>query len=101
MAAICAPGLPRGLPDPSGLPGGHRRHRRGRVRVLKAFFNPNFVLPEPVVPTDDGLALRPWRGEPLTVGGELHKLAFNMAFGRDTAGVHFRRDEVEGIVLAE
>jgi hypothetical protein len=22
-------------------------------------------------------------------------------FGRDTAGVHFRRDEVEGIVLAE
>jgi hypothetical protein len=31
------------------------------------------------------------------VGGELNKLAF----GRDTAGVHFRRDEVEGIVLAE
>jgi hypothetical protein len=24
-----------------------------------------------------------------------------MAFGRDTAGVHFREDEVEGIVLAE
>jgi hypothetical protein len=35
------------------------------------------------------------------VGGELNKLAFNMAFGRDTAGVHFRRDEIEGIVLAE
>jgi len=24
-----------------------------------------------------------------------------MAFGRDTAGVHFRRDEIEGIVLGE
>ena len=38
----------------------------------------------------------PW-GEPLTVGGGLNKLAFNMAFGRDTAGVHFRRDELRGI----
>jgi hypothetical protein len=53
------------------------------------------VIPEPVVPSDDGLSLRPWRGEPLTVGEELNKLAFNMAFGRDTAGVHFRRDEIE------
>ena len=38
---------------------------------------------------------------PLTVGGELNKLAFNVAFGRDTARVHFRRDEIEGIVLGE
>ena len=29
------------------------------------------------------------------MGGELNKLAFNMAFGRDTAGVHFRKDETE------
>jgi hypothetical protein len=28
-------------------------------------------------------------------------LAFNMAFGRDTAGVHFRRDEIDGILLGE
>ena len=54
-----------------------------------------------MVPSDDGLSLQPWKGEPLTVGGELNKLAFNMAFGRDTAGVHFRRDEIEGIVLGE
>jgi hypothetical protein len=24
-----------------------------------------------------------------------------MAFGRDTAGVHFRRDEIDGILLGE
>ena len=71
------------------------------MRVLKTLFNPNFVIPDPVVPSDDGLSLQPWKGEPLTVGGELNKLAFNMAFGRDTAGVHFRRDEIEGIVLGE
>jgi hypothetical protein len=64
-------------------------------------FNPNFVIPEPVVPSDDGLTLRPYKGEPPTVGAELHKPAFNLAFGRDTAGVHFRRDEVEGITLGE
>jgi uncharacterized BrkB/YihY/UPF0761 family membrane protein len=32
------------------------------VRVLKAMFNPNFVIPEPVVPTDDGLSLLPYKG---------------------------------------
>jgi hypothetical protein len=35
------------------------------------------------------------------VGGELTKLAFNIPFGRDTAGVHFRRDELVGILLGE
>jgi hypothetical protein len=71
------------------------------VRVLKAMFNPDFVIPDPVVPTDDGRSLLPYKGEPLTVGGELNKLAFNMAFGRDTAGVHSRKDELEGIFLGE
>ena len=28
-------------------------------------------------------------------------LALNVAVGRDTAGVHFRKDEIEGIVLGE
>jgi hypothetical protein len=51
------------------------------------------------VPSDHGLSLRPYQGEPLTVDGELNKLAFNMAFGRDTAGVHFRKDELWGITL--
>jgi hypothetical protein len=57
--------------------------------------------PNPVVPSGDGLSLQPWKGEPLTVGGELNKLAFDMAFGRDTAGVHFRQDELEGVLLGE
>ena len=67
--------------------------------MLKQRFNPDFEIPDPVVPADDGLSLRPWTGQPLTVGDELNKLAFNMAFGRDTAGVHFRRDEIRGITL--
>ena len=94
-------GLPEGCPTHPAYPGATAAIGGGGVRVLKAFFNPNFVIPDPVVPSDDGLSLRPWRGEPLTVGGELNKLAFNMAFGRDTAGVHFRRDEIDGIFLGE
>ena len=69
------------------------------MTVLKAFFDESFVIPDPVVPSEDGLTLRPWQGEPLTVGGELNKLAFNMAFGRDIAGVQFRRDVIMGISL--
>ena len=64
-----SPGLPGGLPDPSGLPGATAAIGGAGVRVLQAFFNPEFVIPDPVVPSDDGRSLRPWTGGPLTVGG--------------------------------
>jgi hypothetical protein len=90
-----------GCPAHPAYPGAAATIGGAGVSVLKAFFNEAWVIPNPVVPGDDGLSLQPWKGEPLTVGGELNKLAFSMAFGRDTAGVHFRRDEIEGIVLGE
>jgi hypothetical protein len=98
---LCPQAYPEGCPTHSAYPGATAATGGAGVRVLKALFNPNFVVPEPVVPSDDGLSLRPYKGGPLTVGGELNKLAFNMAFGRDTTGVHFRKDELEGIVLGE
>jgi len=98
---LCPQAYPEGCPTHPAYPGATAAIGGAGMRVLQAFFNPNFVIPEPVVPTDDGLSLRRYTGGPLTVGGELNKLAFNMAFGRDTAGVHFRRDELEGIVRGE
>jgi hypothetical protein len=98
---LCPQAYPEGCPTHPAFPGGHASFIGASVTVLKAFFNEAFVIPNPVVPSDDGLSLQPWTGEPLTVGHELNKLAFNVAFGRDTAGVHFRRDELEGIVLGE
>jgi hypothetical protein len=95
---LCPQAYPEGCPTHPAYPGATAAIGGAGVRVLQAFFNPTFVIPEPVVPSDDGLSLRPYKGEPLTVGGELNKLAFNMAFGRDTAGVHFRRDELEGVL---
>jgi hypothetical protein len=35
------------------------------------------------------------------VGGELDKLASNIALGRDFGGVHWRSDGVEGLRLGE
>ncbi len=65
--------------------------------MLKAFFNESYVLPNPVVPTADGSALRPYVGPPLLVGSELDKLATNVALGRTVAGVHWRSDAHEAL----
>ena len=86
---LCPQAFPEGFPTHPAFPGGHATFIGASVTVLKAFFNESFLIPNPVVPSDDGLSLQPWNGEPLTVGHELNKLAFNIAFGRDTAGVHF------------
>jgi hypothetical protein len=45
------------------------------ITVLKVALNESFVIPGPVMPSDDGLSLVPYTGAPLTVGGELNKLA--------------------------
>jgi len=68
--------------------------------MLKAFFSESFIIPKPVVASPDGLSLLPYSGPPLTVGGELNKLAANIALGRDAAGVHYRSDML-GILLGE
>jgi PAP2 superfamily len=98
---LCPQAYPEGCPTHPAFPGGHATFIGASVTVLKAFFNESFVIPNPVVPSEDGLSLQPWNGEPLTVGNELNKLAFNIAFGRDTAGIHFRSDEIQGILLGE
>ena len=62
--------------------------------MLKALFDTeNFVnILNPVVPTEDGKSLAALHRAPLTVEGELNKLASNIASGRNIAGVHWRSD---------
>ena len=69
--------------------------------MLKAIFDESFVIPNPVEPTPDGLSLQPYVGPPLTVGGELNKLAFNIGMARVMAGIHWRSDVVEGNKLGQ
>jgi hypothetical protein len=92
---------PVGSPLHPSYPASHAVTAGAGITVLKALFNESFVIPNPVTPSDDGLSLATYTGASLTVGGELNKLASNIALGRDAAGVHYRSDGVEGIKLGE
>ena len=59
------------------------------------------MIPATVQATADGAQLEPWRRHPLTLGGEINKLASNIALARDAAGVHFRSDSIRGLKLGE
>lgn len=92
---------PEGCPTHPAYPAGHAAIAGACVTVLKAYFDESFPIDDPVVASADGLTLTPYRGPELTVGGELNKLAGNVAIGRDTAGVHWRSDGIEGLKLGE
>jgi PAP2 superfamily len=92
---------PEGCPLHPSYPSGHAAIAGACVTVLKAFFDEDFLIPQPVEASGDGLTLRSYAHSPLTVGGELNKLAANISLGRDTAGVHWRSDAIEGMKLGE
>jgi membrane-associated phospholipid phosphatase len=91
-----------GSPTHPAYPAGHGVIAGACVTMLKAFFDGSFVIPSPVVvdPASNGTALQTLSAT-LTVEGELNKLANNIAIGRNLAGVHWRSDGHEGILLGE
>src|SRR6266496_5551382 len=80
---------------------GHGTVAGACVTILKAWFDEDQLIPNPVQPAPDGLSLEPYSGPPLTVGGELNKIASNVAFGRNIAGIHWRSDAIEAMQLGE
>jgi len=92
---------PEGCPPFSAYPSGHATFAGACVTALKYFFDESFVIPSPVEPNAAGTALDPYVGPPLTIGGELNKLAFNIGMGRCAAGIHWRTDIEEGNRLGE
>ncbi len=93
--------FPEGCPAHPSYASGHSTFMGACVTVLKAFYDEAHLIPNPVVPSDDGQSLVPYNGPPLTVGSELNKLASNSAFGRNFAGLHWRTDATEGVRLGE
>lgn len=93
--------FPEGSPSHPSYTAGHATVAGACVTILKAFFDERALIPEPVVPDEDGLRLLPYSGPPLTVGGELDKLANNIGIGRNMAGVHYRSDNSESLLLGE
>lgn len=62
------------------------------------------MIPDPLMPNpgDNGATVIPLSPSvPLTVGGELNKLANNVGLGRNQGGVHWRSDATESFKLGE
>lgn len=94
--------FPEGSPLHPAYGAGHATVAGACVTILKAMFDENFVISNPVVPDpNDPTQLVAYSGPPLTVRGELNKLASNIAIGRNIAGVHWRSDATESLKMGE
>lgn len=94
--------FPEGSPWHPSYGQGHGTVAGACATMLKAVFDEDFVLAQPMMPSDDGLSLQPYTGpDKLTLGGEANKLAANIALGRNHAGVHWRSDYDRSVILGE
>lgn len=101
--ALHSQAYPEGSPNHPSYASGHATVAGASVTILKALFDGSQLIKNPVVPNpaDHGNTLIPWTGEPLTVEGELNKLASNVSQGRNIAGVHWRTDANGANALGE
>ena len=97
--------FPEGSPSHPAYPTGHGTVAGACITALKFFFDGDFVIPNPVMPTNDGQELVPYTGNDagqITVNGELNKLANNVSFGHGIhAGIHWRTDTSSSVQLGE
>jgi hypothetical protein len=106
--ALLPMAFPEGSPTHPAYGAGHATVAGACVTILKAWFNESTRLVDiglaPLQPSDDGLSLVPYAGSDagdLSVGGELNKIASNVANGRNIAGVHWRSDANASLKLGE
>jgi hypothetical protein len=106
--ALLPMAFPEGSPTHPAYGAGHATVAGACVTILKSWFKESTRLVDigltPLQPADDGLTLVPYTGGDagdLTVGGELNKIASNVANGRNIAGVHWRSDATESLKLGE
>ncbi|MEM6778926.1 MAG: vanadium-dependent haloperoxidase, partial [Planctomycetota bacterium] len=109
--------FPEGSPMHPSYGAGHATVAGACVTILKAYFDHGWTPSEWLDVDDktgaikgalayeasnDGESLIPLRlNEPLTIEGELNKLAANIAIGRNWAGVHYYTDYIESIRMGE
>lgn len=109
LAALLPLMYPEGSPAHPSYVSGHATIAGACATVIKAIFDDTTVFsskqtPVVVNPGNPVTGLLPYSGPGanlMTVGGELNKLASNIAMGRDFAGVHWRADGHQGILLGE
>ena len=93
---------PEAAPTHSSYTSGAAAIAGVQATILKAAFDESFVIPNPVVPDpNDPTKVIPYEGAPLTVGGELNKLAANYGVGRSLGGIHWRSDIAAALAVGE
>jgi hypothetical protein len=95
---------PEGAPTHPAFGAGHATGSGALATMLKAFFDGSAPIENPVLSSSDGLSLVAYTGADagqMTVGGELNKLAGNVAIFRNAAGVHWRSDYTDSLPLGE
>ncbi len=96
--------FPEACPTHPSYGAGHATVAGACVTILKALLNASYVIPNPMAPSADGTSLVPYTGpgaDQLTVGGELNKLAVNIAYARTHAGIHWRSDNFQSFFVGE
>ena len=95
---------PEGAPTHPAYGAGHATGSGAMATILKAFFDESTPIENPVQADATGTTLVAYTGadaSQMTVGGELNKLAGNIAIFRNGAGVHWRSDYTESLLLGE
>jgi hypothetical protein len=101
--------FPEGCPQHPSYGQGHGTVAGACATIVKAWFNdlapltsiPGFAIMQP---SEDGFSLVPYEGSDatqLTIGGEMNKIAANIAIGRNHAAVHWRHDYQDSLPLGE
>lgn len=96
--------FPEGCPTHPSYGSGHATVAGACATFIKAFFDENAIIPNPVIASDDGTSLLPYDGpdaDRLTVMTEANKIAANVGLARNSAGVHWRSDHQQSITLGE
>lgn len=102
--ALLPMAFPEGSPMHPSYGAGHATVAGACVTILKALFDVAQPFPSPVDVVVDSTGhehVELYTGGPLTIEGELNKLASNIALGRNVAGVHWRSDGTNSLLLGE
>ena len=104
--ALLPMAYPEGSPTHPAYGAGHATVAGACVTVLKSFFDGSVQFIGPVESTADGQHLVPYQGMDahsgkMTVELELNKLAANISIGRNMAGVHWRSDYTQSVLLGQ
>jgi hypothetical protein len=102
-------GFPEGCPQHPSYGSGHATVAGACTTIVKAWFDdlaPMSAIPglQTVQSSEDGTTLVPYAGSDtslMTIGGEINKVAANVAIGRNHAAVHWRYDYVDSVILGE